>query len=279
MTKSDNQDLKNTLTNEVGILGCGWLGTPLAKCLVKKGFSVKGTTTSEDKVRGLNKIGVNTFIVNLTENKIDGDIDSFLQNVKILIIDIPPKLRKMNPENFVAKIKNLIPHLDNSDVSKLIFVSSTSVFADDAGEVDEDSAPNPDTDSGIQLLQVENIFRKNKNFETTILRFGGLIGADRHPSRTLSGKINVSKPEAPINLIHRSDCLKIIETIIANDIFGKIIHGVAPYHPSRSEYYIAKCDRFNIPPPEFKFAPTFTNKVLNSKVLGDMGYAFLVAEL
>ena len=31
--------------NKIGVLGCGWLGFPLAKDLIKQGFKVKGSTT------------------------------------------------------------------------------------------------------------------------------------------------------------------------------------------------------------------------------------------
>ena len=44
--------------HKIGILGCGWLGFPLAEILIKKGFDVKGTSTSLEKVEQLNKIGV-----------------------------------------------------------------------------------------------------------------------------------------------------------------------------------------------------------------------------
>ena len=34
----------------VSVLGCGWLGKPLAISLLDEGYSVKGSTTSEDKL-------------------------------------------------------------------------------------------------------------------------------------------------------------------------------------------------------------------------------------
>ena len=34
----------------VGILGCGWLGTPLATSFLDVGFKVKGSTTSVEKI-------------------------------------------------------------------------------------------------------------------------------------------------------------------------------------------------------------------------------------
>ncbi|MDO1499384.1 hypothetical protein Q2T40_03905 [Winogradskyella maritima] len=73
-----------------------------------------------------------------------------------------------------------------SSVEKIVFVSSTSVYGEIHGEVDEDTPPNPSTESGKQLTEAEKIFKDVKNFETTIIRFGGLIGPDRHPVTMLS---------------------------------------------------------------------------------------------
>ena len=38
---------------KISILGCGWLGLPLAKAIVENGFSVKGSTTSSEKIATL----------------------------------------------------------------------------------------------------------------------------------------------------------------------------------------------------------------------------------
>ena len=35
----------------ISILGCGWLGLPLARQLIKLGYSVKGSTTSPEKIQ------------------------------------------------------------------------------------------------------------------------------------------------------------------------------------------------------------------------------------
>jgi 3-hydroxyisobutyrate dehydrogenase-like beta-hydroxyacid dehydrogenase len=48
---------------KISILGCGWLGLPLAKVLVKNGFSVKGSTTTQDKILVLKQLGVDPFLI------------------------------------------------------------------------------------------------------------------------------------------------------------------------------------------------------------------------
>ena len=97
---------------QISILGCGWLGLPLAKSLIANGFSVNGSTTSKEKISILEKSGVNPFMISLSAEVVLEEtitsIENFLSNSKLLVIDIPPKLRGDSNENFVRKIKNLI---------------------------------------------------------------------------------------------------------------------------------------------------------------------------
>jgi len=158
---------------QISILGCGWLGLPLAKSLVDKGFWVKGSTTSPEKIPVLENNGIHAFQIELSEHGINGEIKSFLENSEILIIDIPPKLRSVIPENFVRKIQNLIPFIEKSTVEKIVFISSTAVYADDNSVVTEATKPNPDTESGKQLLEAEKILHGNSNFKSSVIRFGG----------------------------------------------------------------------------------------------------------
>ena len=271
---------------QISILGCGWLGLPLAKSLLEKGFSVNGSTTSVEKIAVLENAGIHPFLVSLSavevleETKIS--IENFLQNSDVLIIDIPPKLRGDSSENFVAKIQNIIPFIEKSLVEKMIFVSSTSVYADDNSIITEETKPNPDTESGKQLLEAEQLLQSNKNFQTTIVRFGGLIGEDRHPIKFLAGRKNIENPEGPINLIHQIDCIGIIEEILKHpetsgqiDKSSEVFNAVAPFHPTRKEYYTQKAIELDLPLPEFDESKTSTGKtILSDKVESILNYKF-----
>lgn len=239
------------MMKQISILGCGWLGLPLAKSLIEKGFSVKGSTTSFEKISILKDNGIDAFQIEIGESEIKGEINSFLENSEILIIDIPPKLRGASSENFVKKIQNLISFIEKSAVEKVIFISSTSVYSDDNSIVKEDTKPNPDTESGKQLLEAENLLQSNPDFKTTVIRFGGLIGEERHPIHFLAGKQNIENPDAPINLIHQKDCIRIIESIIKSDCWNETFNAVAPFHPTRKTYYTQKATELNLSLPEF----------------------------
>lgn len=272
---------------KISILGCGWLGFPLAKSLVEKGFLVKGTTTSKNKLSILSTAEIHPYLISVNENEIVGDFDAFLENSEILIIDIPPKLRGGFSDTsttlsmpFVSKIKNLIPLIEKSTVSKVIFVSSTSVYADSNSEITENTKPLPDTESGKQLIEAERLLLSNSTFQTTVVRFGGLIGEDRHPIYFLAGRQNIENPDAPINFIHQKDCIGIIEEIlnqIQNDYIkgNEIFNAVTPFHPTRKDYYTQKGIELNLPLPEFDNSkPSVGKLILSKKVEKVLGYHF-----
>jgi len=262
----------------ISILGCGWLGFPLAKKLVKNGFSVKGSTTSIKKINLLEEEGITPFLISISEKNIEGEIQDFFKDVEILIIDIPPKLRGENKENFVQKIQNIIPFIEEAAIGKVLFVSSTSVYGNDNGVLSETTIPNPVTESGKQLLQVEKILQSNPNFKTTVLRFGGLIGYDRQPVKHLAGKENIENPEAPINFIHQEDCIAIIEKIIChkelNEVWGETFNAVAPFHPTRREYYTQKASALNLDIPKFKENEGKGKIIDSGKIISTLNHSF-----
>ena len=122
------------MNNKISILGCGWLGLPLAKSLLLEGYEIKGSTTSESKLEVLKNAGVLPFQIQLEEHQIIGNIEDFLKEIDVLLIDIPPGLRRailsFEEKTFVNKIKNLIPFIEKSGIQKVVFVSSTSVYSD-----------------------------------------------------------------------------------------------------------------------------------------------------
>lgn len=253
--------------NRISILGCGWLGFPLAISLIENGYAVKGSTTSESKLQLLQSAGIKPSLISLESEKTNGDITEFLSETETLIIDIPPKVKAGKPNEFIEKIKTLIPFIEKAAVHNVLFISSTSVYADDDSLVSEETIAKPDTESGKQLLAAEQLLQNNPNFKTTILRFAGLIGEDRHPIHSLSGKENIKNPLAPINLIHQADCINIIKRIIEMREWSNIFNAAAPYHPSREAYYTQKAIQLNLPLPKFNHDLPSVGKTINSEKL------------
>lgn len=249
---------------KISILGCGWLGLPLAKALLKKNYEINGSTTSAEKLQILADAGINPFLISLHEHSISGNIAGLLQDCSTLILDIPPKLRGAGTENFVSKIRNLIPYIEKAAIKNVLFISSTSVYGDQNTLVTEETIPHPETESGKQLLATEQLLQSYIDFKTTIVRFGGLIGADRHPIKFLAGRENLENPDAPINLIHQEDCIGIINAILSQQVWGETFNAVTPYHPSRKEYYTQKAVDYDLALPKFDQQSLISGKTISS---------------
>ncbi|UNZ00068.1 NAD(P)H-binding protein [Zhouia spongiae] len=264
------------MNNNIAIIGCGWLGRPLAGHLIKKGFHIKGSTTSEEKLSVLRAEGVDPYKITLYENSIKGNIHGLLSDTDTAIINIPPKLRRNNAENYVSKIRTLVYELEKANIKNLLFVSSTTVYSNNNRIITEESPRTANSKSGKQLKEIEDFLTNNNNLNTTILRFSGLIGNDRNPVTYLSGKKYIANPNAPVNLVHLDDCILIIERIVSGQIWNESFNVASPSHPSKENYYTQEANKRNITPPGFNHEKASEGKIISSdKLIRTLNYQFI----
>ncbi|HSC36181.1 MAG TPA: SDR family oxidoreductase [Thermodesulfobacteriota bacterium] len=235
----------------ISILGCGWLGLPLADYLIEKGYKLKGSTRTRRELEVIKSHGIEPFYLVLDPDLRGDNVDDFF-DCDVLVVNFPPERRDDIAEYHPAQIRSLIARMDTSPVKKVLFVSSTSVYPDLGREVSEDEDAPPEKPSGIALLKAERLFRRSSRFETTIIRFGGLIGYDRMPGRFLAGRKGITGGNSPVNLIHRDDCLGIIYRIIKRSMWGETFNACADEHPLRKEYYTAQALKLGLDPPGFE---------------------------
>ncbi|MBO9729929.1 MAG: SDR family NAD(P)-dependent oxidoreductase [Chitinophaga sp.] len=261
----------HTKQTKISILSCGWLGKPLALHLQEAGYAVKGARTSAAGVAELTALGLEAYEVVLSTDVLTGP-DAFW-DADILIINIPPR-KERGAEAHVEEIALLSSFLETTTISKVIFISSTSVYADINGLVTEESQELPETPNGLALRAAEKQLIMATRFETTILRFGGLIGYDRLPdaNRIREGKRN---NEQPMNVIHRDDCIGVIRTIIEKEIWGETFNACATGHPQRCNYYKAAAQAMGIQVPRRLPAEEQPYKIVSSRKLRyALGYPF-----
>ncbi|MBO3115124.1 NAD(P)H-binding protein [Winogradskyella sp. DF17] len=262
---------------KISILGCGWLGLDLAKLLVNSGYDVKGSTTTKAKLKQLQENAIRPFHIELTEDGITGNFTAFLSECDILILAIPPGLRKNPNKSHVKEMQHVVKALQRSTVKKLVYVSSTSVFKDDFHFpiISEKTAPNSTNNSAQQLIEIEQLLSSIPQIKTTIIRFSGLVGEDRHPGYYLRGRKNISNPEAPINLIHKTDCIAIISQIINQNIWDEAFNASYPNHPERKTYYTEFCNTRQLPVPSFSMSQKSKGKIIDSSYLVQtLSYSF-----
>jgi len=252
------------LNQRISILGCGWLGLPLAVELISKGYKVNGSTTSMTKVRELEAQGITPFIID-TEDELN-DISNFLC-ADVLIIAITSKN--------MSAFKNLIKKIEESEVSKVLFVSSTSVYANTNAMITEET----DTNNSL-LATIEKLFMTNSFFESIILRFGGLFGYDRKPGNFVKSGKKMENPDGYINLIHRDDCIRIIEQLVIKNAWNKVLNACADTHPTRREFYSKEAKKLGKSEVIFNEKSDNNYKIINSQKLKDLlGYDFIHKDL
>ena len=242
------------MNRNITIAGLGWLGQPFARSLMNIGYSVKGSVTDQSKTKTLKASGLNAFKIVLTETGTLGATQDFLENTDVLAIMIPSGLRGNTGVNYALKMAHFLHEIEASKVKKVILVSSTSVYDDSQDKVTEKDRPQPQLNAAKQLYDVEKLFYNAPSLTTTIVRFGGLYGGSRNPVRFLAGRKDLNNGAAPVNLIHREDCIGILKAIIAQDAFGYIFNAVTPQHPSKQEYYTKQAITLGLEPPTYNEA-------------------------
>ena len=79
----------------------------------------------------------------------------------------------------------------------------------------------------------------------------------------------------PVNLIHLDDCIGIINHVIEQNIWGEVINGCCPEHPTRDEFYKKAAIVADVEPPLFDFSTEFKfKKVGTVKLTNQLGYTF-----
>lgn len=266
---------KKAQTNTISVLGCGWLGLPLAAHLVQQGYTVKGSVTQPEKLELLAQKGITPYQVEITDTSItSNDLSGFLES-EVLIINIPPSRREDVVLYHQAQMTLLLEQVLKSPVKKVLFISSTSVYPDLNQEVTELENIQPTKESGKALLAVEKLLRSNKHLMTTIIRFAGLVGYDRMPGKFLAGKKNVENGTAPINVIHQDDCIALITGIIRQQAWGEIFNACADLHPTRKEFYTLAAAKAGLELPTFANTADPRFKIINSeKIKQRLDYSF-----
>jgi nucleoside-diphosphate-sugar epimerase len=243
----------------ISILGCGWLGRSLAISLLDEGYVVKGSTTREERLELLEMNNIDAFRIDITSLE---EFDDFL-NVDILIIAITSK----DLDGF----DNVISQIQESSIQKVIFISSTSVYASRNKVITEE-----DEVLKTPLSEIENLFRENAFFETTIIRFAGLFGDERHPSNWFKNGRKIPQPKGFVNMIHKEDCIEIIHEIIDQNCWNQTFNACSNHHPTRREFYtIAKVSN-DLEVPEFVENEVYEWKIISSKkVQNVLGHIFI----
>ncbi len=260
---------------QVGIIGCGWLGSRLAKFLQQRGFGITTTNTTLDKQRHFTLAGYQAFQLNFLDTQ---SIDQMKTNKKfveaikaltVIIISVPAS-RKNTLSVLTHIFDNVIKIIDLNPSAQIFFFSSTGIYPQISQIISEDSIA--DDLLNPLLLSVEKQLRfQNPNIN--ILRLAGLMGDERLLSRFYQHKAMIN-PDQVVNQIHYREICHIVERMIHQRLKGVCLNVVAPLHPTKRAIFTYETTGEILP----LMPPQSAQRIINGEALEKLlSYAFLYA--
>lgn len=272
---------KSSSNNEsirIGVIGCGWLGSALVETLVKEAYYVVATTQSQDKVKGIQELGAQAEIISLPFNDFNVTTAAIFY-CQTLVICIPPQL-KQGKKNYPEKILDIVKHAEPSIVKKIILISSTAVYADNIGDVTEQTQLKLSNEK-VKILAEAEQHVINFSRQSTVIRAAGLVGPNRHPGRFFNKNRLLNSPNAYVNLLHQTDLVAQILTFIKDQAATGIFNAVSEMQVTKKHYYSIAAKALNLPIPSFdeNSEVELGRKVIGDKLRDRLGFQYQYDDL
>ena len=249
----------NATPPDCAILGLGYLGLPLAQKLYERSSrvcAVKRRLTSDD--------------VNLPIRLDTADLnrpDVFQTAFWRHWADKPTWFCLLPPSSlarYADTLRGWLALAEHMGIQHIIYTSSTSVYGDAVRTCDENTPPDPQTESAGQILAVEEILLAGRIPHIDILRLGGLYSASRHPINRLLLKNNIRGGNRPVNVVHQDSAVAALFQTACRPQGRRIRNIVEPAHPSRAEFYAAEAAKLGLPAPDFDSEDRSGGKIVNT---------------
>ena len=260
----------------IAIIGAGWLGLPLAKQLDTLGHSVIASRTSDSGLLELEKNGIAGFVCDLNNPQALADTLSE-HNIDTVVGSFPPGFRRGQGDEYITQWQALTEQASSAGVSKLVMISSTTVYPDRAQDMYEQDASlelatNNDEFSANakKMLQAEQTVI-DSGLDYVIVRCSGLIGPDRHPARFASRLKQVSRL-APANMLHLYDAIG--ATVFAIEHLNHtVVNATTPATVSKAEFYQAALKAANLDEELPPIVDVADKRIVSDKLI-KAGYKF-----
>lgn len=193
------------------IVGCGYLGSRVAKQLVARATSerddaVYAVTRRVERAAELEQQDIRSIVADVT----DAATLSKLPAVDTVLVSVGYDRNSALSihDTYVGGLKNVLDAL-SPDTQRVVYISSTGVYGQSDGEVvDEASTCEPEREGGKACLAAEELLRAHPCGEGgVILRLAGIYGPGRLPRSQLlidQQPLPVD-PDTYLNLIHVDD--------------------------------------------------------------------------
>lgn len=240
------------------IIGCGYLGRRVARLWQHNGDTVFALTRSPANAEELRSLGIEPIVGDVTNGESLRQLPS--ADVVLCAVGFDRSAAASQRDVYVDGLTNAARE-PASRVNRLIYISSTSVYGQSAGEwIDEQSPTNPTRENGRICLEAENVLRnahQGRELSWNILRLAGIYGPGRLLQRVASLKAGATldgNPDAFLNFIHVDDAAR---AVLACEKHGhlKEMYLVCDDRPiRRRDYYEKLATLVGAPEPSYSQA-------------------------
>lgn len=262
--------------NKAVIIGAGWLGIPLSKGLLDKGWEVTVTTTKEEKKKAFTSSGLSCYLVELKEGQWSmesGFWDTVLKADAVFYC-IPPGTKRNPNSTHATDLQLLLEMSPKESKATWIYAGSTAVYPDvpEVMKEDWDTRLFP----GNQVIAHAESILQQSGVPYIITRLGGLCGPGRMLAKFFSGKQNIAQGLYPVNLVHLEDVIGAYLFLLDKKVVNQIVNVVTPDHPTKKDFYTYLCVNNLMQLPEFAVDDR-VGKLIVSQTLKNLGYEFKYA--
>jgi nucleoside-diphosphate-sugar epimerase len=201
------QSARNTLL----VIGCGDLGSAVARHFVEQGWDVCGVRRSAADMPGVRMVRAD-----VTQPATLAALREIAADFVLIALTPGGFSDERYRAVYVDGLAHLLDNLNRTRLRRLVWVSSTSVFEqDDGSALDENCPAHPASFSGRRLLEAEQLLAR-ANLPHTCVRFGGIYGPgrDRLLQQLRSGRRSPAQPQKISNRIHRDDAVGMLQFLL-----------------------------------------------------------------
>lgn len=260
----------------ISILGCGWLGAPLARNLLAEGYKVKGSTRQAEKKIIMKDVGIKPYLLTLNPKLSKLYPDDFFQT-DLLIIAIPPFSPGKEEHFHSSQIQAVATEIEKHSIHKCIYLNSIDIYPDADTALREEDLPDTDEFHSLpDMRRSELILQNISGLDLTILRCGELFGYNRIPGKSSLENRNSEKINSSVNFIHRDDVIGVVLKILSQDYWNKTLNVVAPMHPTWQDVYLKNAKEFGFEIPAIQQKNAENHQIISSeKLQNDLQYQFI----
>lgn len=234
------------------LIGCGYLGERVAREWLRQGDEVWALTRSRANAERFGGLGIKPVVGDVLDPQSLRTLPAAETVLYAVGFDRTGSVSKRAV--YVDGLRNVLRQV-GATCRRFVYVSSTSVYGQDAGElVDESSPTAPTEENGCICRDAESVVRQAKS-DAIVLRLAGIYGPGRLLARVEQlrrGERLTGNPDSWLNLIHVDDAARTMLAAETRGVPGATYLVCDDQPLPRREYYSALAEKVGAPVPQFE---------------------------